>query len=70
MARRKVDWVKIDVEGAEMEVLAGLAETLGNDHPRLLVESKNLRGLQTFLERFGYNVERMGEDNFYCVEDG
>jgi len=34
----KVDWIKIDVEGAEFETLKGLEDTLRKKSPRLIVE--------------------------------
>jgi len=34
----RVDWIKIDVEGAEFEVLCGLKETLGRYKPKLIIE--------------------------------
>jgi len=34
-----VDWVKIDVEGAEIDVLAGMKKVIGNSpNPRILIE--------------------------------
>jgi FkbM family methyltransferase len=35
----RIDFIKIDVEGMETEVLAGAAEAVGRHHPALLVES-------------------------------
>jgi len=35
---KRVDWLKVDVEGAEVPVLVGGLETLRRFHPRLLVE--------------------------------
>jgi len=37
-AEIQVDWIKIDVEGAELEVLKGLNRTLLQNSPQLLVE--------------------------------
>lgn len=34
-----VNWVKIDVDGAEEHVLRGMTTTLGKDRPRLLIEN-------------------------------
>lgn len=38
VAPDRVDWIKIDVEGAELAVLNGGLATLERDHPRLLIE--------------------------------
>lgn len=35
---RQVNWIKIDVESAELEVLKGLSKTLVGNSPKLLVE--------------------------------
>ena len=60
-----VDLIKIDVEGFEMNVIAGALETLRRDHPVLFVEldDANLReqgssaaSLVAFLESLAYSV--------------
>lgn len=38
LAGRKIDFIKIDVQGAEAAVLAGAAKTLARDGPDLLIE--------------------------------
>jgi hypothetical protein len=38
----QVDWIKIDVEGAEFEVLKGSIETLSSKNMSLLVEIHNI----------------------------
>ncbi len=35
----RVDFIKLDIEGAEREALEGAMETLTNDRPRLLIDS-------------------------------
>ncbi len=38
LAKDNVDFIKIDVEGMEMQVLAGLAETIARCRPRIFIE--------------------------------
>ena len=56
-----VDWVKIDVEGAEYEVLQGLEETLDRFKPRLLVEvwQKNQSKVEKLLSEHTYGMRRL-----------
>ena len=58
----KVDWVKIDVEGVELEVLQGLKEIL-QQHPKLIVESNN-PDTSDFLRQFGYVGSVLDKNNF------
>lgn len=57
----KVDWIKIDVEGAEIEVLQGLQKTLEHDKPNLIIEVRktNLQKLKEIMEQNRYHVERI-----------
>lgn len=73
---KHVDWIKIDVEDAEIEVLRGLRKTLTTYAPRLIVEVqwKNLKEFLTLMENYHYMVKPIeGEQNprdrfgyFYC----
>lgn len=60
---RRVAFIKIDVEGAELEVLRGAKEMLREDQPVLAIEvhgfalprfRASVRDLREFLESFGY----------------
>ena len=68
IAKGRVDWVKIDVEGVELQVLNGGLETLKRFHPTLVIEdhtrvyewceANQIRErVRTFLGRLGYKVE-------------
>jgi FkbM family methyltransferase len=41
LANRSIDFIKIDVEGMEIEVLRGLSETVSQQRPTMLVEVDN-----------------------------
>jgi FkbM family methyltransferase len=57
-AFRDVDFMKIDVEGHELELLKGAAETLDRCRPRILMEAKNLRPVADLLGHLGYRALR------------
>ena len=59
----RVDWVKINVEGAELETLKGLENTLKNSHPKVIVEVEhdNVEGVATFLSKTGYVMREIPE---------
>lgn len=59
----RVDWIKIDVEAAEYEVLLGLEETLYRFKPKLIVEVwlKNLAKVKALLKRHGYSFVKLSE---------
>jgi len=52
----KVDWIKIDVEGAEFETLKGLEDTLRKKSPRLIVEvfEQNRENVFKYMKDRGY----------------
>lgn len=62
---RKVDWIKIDVEGAEFEVLKGSVNTLANNKDlALLIEvhdildNNHYSNIANFLDSYGYKVHQ------------
>jgi|GEM_PF-684377 len=63
---KQVDWIKIDVEDAEIEVLKGLKKTLAKYAPRLIIEVqwKNLKEVLRLMENYHYAVKPIsGEQN-------
>ena len=60
LAGQRVDFIKIDAEGMEIDVLEGLRETIARERPGLLVEvevESNERAFFAFLESVGYRIE-------------
>jgi len=56
----RVNWIKIDVEGAEFEVLNGLQNTLRKHRPTLIVEiSKEQNKIEDFISKLGYTLEKI-----------
>lgn len=55
---KRVDWIKVDVEKAEIEVLEGLEETLRRFKPKFFIEvwEKNREEVQTFFKKYGYSL--------------
>lgn len=57
----RVDWIKIDVEGAEFEVLSGLEKAIKTYRPRIIVEIlyENVERVKKFVKKYGYSVIRI-----------
>ncbi len=55
----RVDWIKIDVEGAELETLEGLKCTLEEHHPEVIAEVTkcNTRKVLYFMRKRGYSAK-------------
>jgi FkbM family methyltransferase len=64
----KCDFMKIDVEGAEFEVLAGAKETIKKFNPVIIVETWKNKGnivkLNTFCNEYGYSLIYIKGDNY------
>ncbi len=62
-----VSFIKIDVEGFEMEAIAGAAETLRRDKPVLLVEIDESQNSVPLHEAIG-RIEAFGYETFCAVD--
>ena len=62
----EVELVKIDVEGAEYQVIQGMKRTLVKWKPHLIIEVHRWGGqgeeIESFLRNYGYRVRRIGAD--------
>lgn len=56
-----LDWVKVDVEGAEFEVLSGMRKSLEKFKPKLIIEvwSKNKPKVEALLTSLGYTLKEI-----------
>ena len=68
----RVDFIKIDVEGAECEVLCGLEETVKKYKPKILIEvfHENIDEIKTIMKKSKYGLIRISpyfEENSYFL---
>ncbi len=62
-----IDLIKIDVEGAEANVLKGASNVLKKYHPKIIFESWNKKQLETVknvLKPFNYKIEKIDKENY------
>ena len=64
----RVDFMKIDAEGMEMQVLAGAARTIAAQHPILYVEvvDEGVAEFMRWVDGNGYRVEKLFPDKTHC----
>jgi FkbM family methyltransferase len=64
----RLDWMKVDVEGAEEHVILGGLQTIKKFHPKLIIECHTFLDaalkdkIKTLLSPFGYNFEEVSRD--------
>ena len=60
----KIDWVKIDVEGAELRVLCGFIKSMLKIKPKIIIEIKefNRNKALMMLKSIGYKCQQIPED--------
>ncbi|HMG78755.1 MAG TPA: FkbM family methyltransferase [Xanthobacteraceae bacterium] len=64
----RIDLIKIDIEGMEMDALAGAVHCIGNLHPILLIETikSDKSAIAAWLDKLGYTVLDIGI-NFFAI---
>lgn len=63
----RVDIIKLDVEGAELDVLMGAIKILEKYKPKIIFESWNekfLDKIQIFLKKWGYKIKKIDNNNY------
>jgi len=54
----RVEWIKMDIEGAEVDALKGAEDTLRRFRPRLFIEiHETLQPIKAVLASFGYSID-------------
>ena len=69
LKNEKIDFIKIDVEGVELDVLIGLKKIIKKNHPLLLIEiekrhNQNYLKVFKFLINSGYKICYLNKDKF------
>jgi hypothetical protein len=63
LALTRLDWVKLDIEGSEVEAILGARQVLMRQCPKLLVEIHDtLEPLRTVLKQSGYTDVQVSHD--------
>jgi FkbM family methyltransferase len=64
----RVDFIKIDAEGMEMQVLAGAARLIASQHPILYIEvvDEGVREFMAWVDGNQYRVEKLFPDKTHC----
>jgi FkbM family methyltransferase len=67
--KEDINLIKIDVEGAEAEVLKGAINTLKKHHPKIIFEAWNeeyLENVKKVLKPFKYEIKKIAEENYFA----
>lgn len=67
----KVDFLKMDIQGAEMDLLMGASQTISKHKPAIFLEALALyndtKALYEKFKEYGYNVYMIGEENIRLI---
>lgn len=64
--KRKINFIKVDVEGFELEVIKGMVNTLEKDRPMMMIEiwTRNLEEIHKIMDPTGYEFELIEDRGF------
>ena len=64
---KKVSWIKIDIEGHEVEALEGMMELIKRDQPNLIIESDeiNIIKISEMISPLNYKIKKIDADPNY-----
>jgi FkbM family methyltransferase len=69
----KVDFIKMDIQGAEMDVLMGSADTIRKYKPTIFLEAyegyNDTQALYSKLKEHGYKIYLIGEQDIIPIEN-
>jgi FkbM family methyltransferase len=62
----RIDWIKIDVEGHELDVLEGAMQTIHMYKPKIIIEiwPRNMEKIKTMAHSFGYSIQHIYREYF------
>ncbi len=67
----RVDLIKIDAEGVELDVLSGAEGLIKKFSPNIIIEVDiiNNQKMKDFFKRLSYNIKEINGSNFYAFKD-
>jgi FkbM family methyltransferase len=67
----RIDWLKIDVEGFEVEVLNGARNIIKNGSPRIIIEvaPENIEAVRKIFSEEGFSLSHIFGANYYAAKD-
>jgi FkbM family methyltransferase len=68
---KKIDGIKIDVDGPELEVLLGLENVISKDKPKIVIEvhDQSFNKVKSLLSKYGYNKYKVIYKPFYAINE-
>jgi hypothetical protein len=55
--KEKIDFIKIDVEGMELEVIKGSLKRISSEKPVIFIESDKIEKVMELLKPYNYGIE-------------